>query len=118
MAVASPLLGLYCSLVDLELALKNHFWGGGWRRGHRVIEWVAELGEAALSVHMENCIAALQCTALTGAAAAVAGNSYPDLRYLRHADDFAGTSTDQQLQAALQAVDDVKNALRAQGVAV
>lgn len=118
MVAASPLLALYCSLVDLELALKNHFWAGGWRRGHKVIDWVADAGEAALSIHLENCLTALKCTAITGAVSTVAGNSYPDVRYLRHQSDFVGTSTDQELHLALQAVNDVRAALRARGVAV
>lgn len=113
---ASPLLALYCSLVDLELALKNHFWGTGWRRGHLLIAWVTEVGEAALATNLDNCLAALHCTTLTGGQSIVSGNSYPDLRYLRHDNDFAGTSTDAQLQAALQAVRDINAALRTLGI--
>jgi hypothetical protein len=116
MAGANALLSLYCSLVDLELALKDHFQPTGWRGGHRVIDWIDELGEAALAVQLMDRLGRLQCTARNGTQAFVHGNLYPDLRYLRHSNDWQGASTDVQLDDALRLVGDVRIALRARGV--
>ncbi len=110
------LLRLYCTLVALELSIKDHFAGAGWRNGHRIVDWVTELGEAALAVQLSNRLGALMCTASDGNAAPVGGNSYPDLRYLRHTTDFAGTSTDAQIQQALEILADVRTALTGNGV--
>lgn len=115
-AGSSLLLRLYCSLVGLELAIKDHFNSGGWRAGHRIADWVAELGEAALAVQLTTRLAALQCTSRDGSAAPVAANTYPDVRYLRHVTDFPGTSTDTAIEDALQVVVDIKTALAAAGV--
>src|SRR5258708_23227144 len=95
------LLRLYCSLVGLELSIKAHFAGAGWRSGNRIVDWVRELGEAALAVQLSNRLGVLQCTAKDGNLAPVGGNSYPDVRYLQHVSDFVGTFTDDQIQEAL-----------------
>src|SRR5205823_1628344 len=110
------LLRLYCSLVALELSIKDHFAGAGWRSGHRIIDWVNELGEAALAVQLSDRLGDLQCTARDGNAAPVEGNSYPDVRYLQHVSDFAGTSTDAQIQQAIDVIADLRTALTGRGV--
>ena len=112
------LLSLYCALVALELGIKDHFAGAGWPSGHRIADWVSELGQAALSVQLRNQLSALQCTDRDGVAASVEANSYPELRYIRHESDFVGTTTDVQIEAALQVVKDIKTALAATGVAL
>ena len=117
-AGSNVLLCLYCSLVALELGIKDHFAGAGWRNGHRIVDWISELGETALSVQLANELGALMCTARDGNAAPVVGNSYPDLRYLRHASDFAGSTTDAQIQQALGVLTDIRNALVGRGVAL
>lgn len=113
---AGSLLSLYCSLVELELGIKDYFAASGWRGGHRVIDWISELGEAALAVQLSNRLGSLRCTGRDGNVAPVAGNAYPDVRYLRHESDFAGMSTDAQLNEALGVLNDVKQALRGRGV--
>src|ERR1051326_8003550 len=110
------LLALYCSLVVLEIALKDHSYPP-WQGGHRVVDMVSAAGEAALSVQLSGRLSALLCTAVDGTPAPVDANKYPDLRYLRHMTDFAGGSTDLQVQDALAIVSDVEQALRAKGVA-
>jgi hypothetical protein len=117
-AASDVLLRLYCSLVGLELGLKDHFSGTGWRNGHRIGDWVAELGEAALGVQLETRLSALQCTDRDGNPAPVAANSYPGIRYVRHETDFPGASTSAQIGEALQVVSDIINALRGRGVAL
>lgn len=118
MAAANALLVLYCSLVDLELALKDHFAGASWRRGHAIVDWVSELGEAALANQLANGLGRLRCTARDGSFAQVLGNSYPDVRYLRHESDWPGFSTDAELRDVLGIVADIRAALRGRGVAV
>ena len=76
-ASGNALVVLYLSLVDLEIALKDHFSGTAWRSGHRIIDWIAEVGEASLSVQLDTALAILPCTARDGTEAHVAGNSYP-----------------------------------------
>lgn len=52
----SNLLGLYCSLVVVELALKDN--ASPWRKGHAVQNWLNELGDAgltALTYQLANC---------------------------------------------------------------
>src|SRR5690242_7735643 len=44
--VANPLFDLYCSLVVLELSLKDKM--NVWRGGHDVADFVSGAGEAAL----------------------------------------------------------------------
>src|SRR5215469_3566626 len=102
----------------LEVGIKDHFSGTGWRAGHKIQDWVSELGEAALAVQLAARLAALKCTDRSGSLAPVAANSYPDIRYLRHVTDFAGTSTDAQIDDALQVVVDIAAALKARGVAL
>ena len=73
--IPNVLLSLYCSLVDLELAIKNHFLPGNWRSGHRVIDWIAELNENALAVQLRNALFILQCTGRDGNPVPVGENS-------------------------------------------
>ncbi|SRR5216684_1330948 len=115
-AGSNVLLSLYCSLVALELAIKDHFAAVGWRIGHRVADWVTELGEAALAVQLSNRLAALQCTGKGGNVVPATANSYPDIRYLQHESDFVGMSNDAQIQQALQVVIDIRTALIGRGI--
>ena len=117
-AGSNVLLSLYCSLVALEVGIKDHFSGVGWRSGHRIEDWVSELGEAALAVQLSTRLAVLQCTDRSGNVAPVAANSYPDIRYIRHVTDFVGSSTDAQINDALQVVCDIKMALKGRGVSL
>jgi hypothetical protein len=110
----SPLLSLYASLVIIELRIKDT--SAPWRGGHRVIEWLASLGETSLAQQLRTALAKLHCTDRSGGQAPVDGNTYPDLRYLRHETDFAGTSTDVQILDALQIVESINAALRVKGV--
>jgi hypothetical protein len=118
--ITSPdvLLSAYCALVDLELGIKDHFVAGGWRAGHRIIDWVAELGEGALAVQLAGKLGSLRCTGRDGNVAPVAGNAYPDVRYIRHESDFAGMSTDDELREVVDVVSDIRAALKGRGVSL
>jgi hypothetical protein len=111
---ASPLLSLYCSLVIIELGIKDHL--PEWPTGHRVIEWLTTLGEPSLAQQLRTALIVLQCTDRSGNRAPVSGDQYPDLRYLRHDSDFPGMTTETQIQDALDIVNSVNTALKSRGV--
>ena len=110
----SPLLSLYCSLVLVELAVKDHVVPRP--RGHYVTVWLTNLVNASLAQQLRTALAKLTCTDANGNPAPVSADRYPDLRYLRHELDYAGTSTDVLIRDALDIMDSVNAALRTAGV--
>ena len=117
---SNPLLCLYCSLVVLELAIKDHFHQSGpWKRGHCIIDWLTnDLGETSLGTQLESKLSALYCTYRDGSEVHVDANRYPDIRYLRHETDFPGKSTDSQLKEALEIMKDIKTSLINRGISL
>jgi hypothetical protein len=117
---SNPLLCLYCSLVVLELAIKDHFrQSGSWKRGHCIIDWLTnDLGETSLGTQLESKLSALYCTHRDGSEVNVDANRYPDIRYLRHETDFLGKSTDNQLKEALEIIKDIKTSLISRGISL
>lgn len=108
------LLCLYCSLVELELAIKEYYFhqpGGKWTDGHCIIDWLTDLGEASLGKQLKDELEDLYCTNRKGSQTKVKANKYPDIRYLRHEKDFPGESTDHQLKEALGFVRDIRISL-------
>ena len=119
LGISNPLLRLYCSLVELELAIKDHLQqqpSGSWKNGHRVTVWLTDLGESSLSTQLSTQLSVLYCTNKNGDEANVQATQYPDLRYLRHETDFPFKSTDAQLNDALSIVRDIKIRLRGRGL--
>ncbi|MFQ4139253.1 hypothetical protein PGN35_023355 [Nodosilinea sp. PGN35] len=115
----TPLLCLYCSLVVLELSIKDYLYhqSGLWKRGHCIVDWLThELGETSLGVQLQDKLANLSCTYKDGSEVPIDANRYPDLRYLRHEDDFPGKSTDIQLGEVLEIVKDIKTTLLNRGM--
>jgi hypothetical protein len=115
---SNPLLCLYCSLVVLELSIKDYFHASGsWKSGHHIIDWLTtDLGETSLGIQLESKLSALFCTHKSGCEVTVNANSYPDLRYLRHEADFPGKSTDNQLKEALEIIKDIRTSLITKGI--
>jgi hypothetical protein len=111
------LLSLYCSLVALELAIKDHL-NPPWKKGHTIITWVNDLGETSLAQQLRSQLGVLRCTDITGNAVPVDGDNYPGIRYIRHEGDFPGTSTDTQIRDALETIRDIKTSLRTKGVSL
>ena len=113
-----PLLSAYGQLVATELALKDH---ACWKNGHDVPKMLDELSDPglnSLSLQLRALLAAIPCTDISGNAATVRPNIYPDLRYARHASDHAGGTTDVHLQNLIVTVEDIIVQLRAKGVAI
>jgi hypothetical protein len=115
---SNPLLCLYCSLVVLELSIKDHFYrSGSWRTGHNIIDWLTtDLGETSLGTQLDSKLSALYCTYKDGTEVNVVANRYPDIRYLRHENDFPGKSTDTQLKEALDIIKDIRISLTSKGI--
>ena len=115
---SNPLLCLYCSLVVLELSIKDHFHqSGSWKKGHFIIDWLTnDLGETSLGQQLQIKLSALYCTHKDGTEVNVDPNRYPAIRYLRHETDFTGKSTDAQLTEALDLIKDIRSHLRNQGI--
>lgn len=118
LSVSNPLLCLYCSLVELELAIKDHLQpSSGWKNGHRIIDWLThDLGESSLGMQLSTKLSILYCTNRNGLETNVQANQYPDLRYLRHEIDFSSKSTDVQLEEVLDILRDIKRNLRIKGL--
>jgi hypothetical protein len=114
----NPLIAIYATLVEIELALKDMEFAisGSWRQGHKLIDWIAALGEASAAESLRDELANLVCTDRAGQQARVEANKYPDLRYLQHAQDFPGGSDDQKLQTVLAVVSTTRALLRTRGV--
>ncbi|MEZ2224648.1 hypothetical protein [Microcoleus sp.] len=112
------LLCLYCSLVVLELSLKDHFHQSSpWKSGHCIIDWLTNgLGETSLGIQLESKLSALYCTHRDGSEVTVNANSYPGIRYLRHETDFPGKSTDNQLKEVLDIIKDIRFCLITKGI--
>ncbi len=119
---SNPLLCLYCSLIVLELSIKDHFHrsgSGSWKTGHNIIDWLTnELGETSLGTQLDSKLSALYCTCRDGTEVNVVANRYPDIRYLRHENDFPGKSTDDQLREVLEIIKDIKTSLTNKGISL
>jgi hypothetical protein len=117
---SNPLLCLYCSLIVLELSIKDHLHrSGSWKTGHSIIDWLTnELGETSLGTQLESKLSALYCTHKNGSEVNVDANRYPDIRYLRHETDFPGKSTDDQLKEALEIIKDIRTSLTSKGISL
>lgn len=105
----SPLLQLYCTLIAVELALKDDT--GAVKIGHKVIEQAKsyKIRDIDLAADgLENTLKQLICTDLNGLRANVVTTKYPEVRYIRHESDFPGDTT----QASLEAARDAARVLR------
>jgi hypothetical protein len=113
----NQLLSLYCSLVTVELALKDSV--TPWRQGHRIQQWLDELNDAglnALTYQLATQLLRVICTDRTGNEAPIGVNSYPDLRYVRHETDFPGRTTDADIQRCIEILEDIRSILVGKGI--
>ena len=111
------LLGLYCSLVTVELALKDN--SPTWPRGHAIQQWLNNFNDAgltALTYALATEMQTLICTDRVGNESCVAVNSYPDLRYLRHETDYAGKTTDASITKCMDLLNDIRVVLTQRGI--
>ncbi|MBX3746374.1 MAG: hypothetical protein KF833_13795 [Verrucomicrobiae bacterium] len=123
-ATIPALARAYAGLVVVELALKEAL-----KHGHRVQnlrhdvpEMLQRLGKlhpncrAALNQHrsdLANKLSALHAQEVTNTPGFVRHTAYPDLRYLRHSQDWkTSASTDRELDTLRACVDRIRHFLR------
>jgi hypothetical protein len=106
-------------LVATELTLKDR--SGAWGRKHDVPQMLDDLGDpglTALGMQLRTGLSSVPCTDLSGNQAMVRPQAFPDLRYARHENDYAGGTTNANLQNLVQTVDDIIVQLQARGIAI
>lgn len=111
---SSMLLRLYSALVAVEFGLKDG--QPAWLGGHDVPNLLANANEQSLSAQLQGKLAALRCTSIQGSDTAVRADKYPDLRYLRHENDFPGCSKEKEVEDAFEVAKDAVLALRQKGI--
>lgn len=115
-----PLLRAYCGLVLVELALKEVLAISNLK--HDLPAMLQRLGQqnrpqaAALAKHrsaLVNNLGALHTTRIDNSPGRVRPQAYPDLRYIRHADDWnADSSTEDEIHALRVCVDRLRAFLK------
>lgn len=117
------LVELYCRLVRIELALKEHH-PTFVTKEHDVIAMLLELPQPAAvrsrekinsaKTKLENCLEILRHNDRKAdpCEERQAAHKWPHLRYLRHNLNYSGGTTDQQLRNAIEAADDVETELK------
>ena len=117
----NPLLSLYCSFVVVELALKDARVAASaqWDRSHDVLLWITEIQDPvlnSLATQLATALAGIKCTLKDGTEGTVSPRMYPSVRYLRHESDFAGTTTEAEIQSALTVMQEIEAELKRHGV--
>lgn len=114
-----PGLKVYCSLVALELALKDRD-VAHLRLGHKVCQMIRNAFATAkvgvLVSQLEAHLKALPCSDKQGQAATVRPEQYPDLRYVRRDGDFSGGVGSQVLEGIKKVLDDLIAELKKEGL--
>ena len=113
-SAGNRLIAAYAHLVWLELVLKDHL--PTWVSGHRVCEWLSNIGETSLASQLESHLGTLTCRSKNGGEAPVNAHQYPDIRYVLHESDFPGKTTDAQLAQVLDVLSDIDTSLHARGM--
>jgi hypothetical protein len=124
------LLRTYCSLVALELGLKD-FLGlpeSPGNAGHDLPDLLTQVKHRekrtcasvnSLQTQLRHRLTAIRCQGKAGCAQSIPAQSYPHLRYMRHQSDWAADfSTDSQLHAVLSTVQKLTSSLARHGVNV
>lgn len=114
------LLRAYCGLVLVELALKERL--AIPNLGHDLPDMLQRLGQlnrpqaAALTKYrsaLTNKLTALHTTRNDNSYGRVRAKAYPDLRYIRHVDDWnIDASTDDEVKALRLCVDQLRSFLK------
>jgi len=119
-----PLLSAYGQLAALELALKDYFnvQKNQWQGGHDVPQLLADLldsGTISLSTQLRTKISSIPCTDNKGNHSQIRPDKYPDLRYVRHKNDFFthGVS-DKELEGLVLLIKQIISAVRNLGVKI
>jgi hypothetical protein len=128
---SSPvLLRTYCSLVALELGLKD-FLGlseTAANAGHDLPDLLNRVKERdrrtcsslnSIQTQLRRQLTSIRCQGRGGAAQSIPASSYPHLRYMRHESDWpSDASTDSQLHTVLSTVQKLTSSLAHYGIIV
>lgn len=109
---SSALLQLYCTLVGIELALKDE--AASMKHQHDVVKLAKLLNDVNVDVAanlLSQELKQLWCTDKEGARLLVPPNNFPYVRYLRHESDFPGDTPQADLEAARDAASTLKKEL-------
>jgi hypothetical protein len=121
-AISRPFFRLYTLLVSIEIALKDAI--RPWRPGHdldgllhlAITDPLRQAAVRSAATTLWRCIAQLKCTARDGSTVRVNPSQYPDLRYVRHIQDFPDGSIDSNITTALNAATQLLEELKRAGV--
>lgn len=124
------LLRTYCSLVALELGLKD-FLGlpeSPGNAGHDLPDLLNQVKQrnrrASVSINsiqtqLRNQLTSIRCQGRAGSPQSIPAQSYPHIRYMRHTADWQSDfSTDNQLHAVLSTVRKLVRSLAHHGINV
>jgi hypothetical protein len=124
------LLRTYCSLVALELGLKD-FLGlqeSPGNAGHDLPDLLNQVKQRnrrscgsinSIQTQLRNQLTAIRCQGKAGVPHSIPAQSYPHIRYMRHTSDWqTDFSTDQQLHAVLSTVRKLVSSLAHHGIDV
>ena len=124
------LLKTYCSLVALELGLKD-FLGlseSSGNAGHDLPDLLNQVKQRerrtrasvnSIQTQLRNQLTSIRCQGRAGFAQSIPAQSYPHLRYMRHQNDWSSdSSTDNQLHAVLSTVLKLTSSLSQHGINV
>lgn len=112
-----PLVVSYCSLVVAELALKEHLGliNTAAHCGHDLPNLLDRLRPstggarkslAAMKTQFRHKLARLRCQTRSGTPGFVLEQNYPDLRYIRHTEDWPGDSSSDEEVRQLKTMTD------------
>lgn len=121
-----PLAVAYCSLVLIELSLKDHLRlvSGTGNGGHDLPTLMNQLGTGlrgadkgtcnSLSTQLQNALSRMWCQGRQGRPQRVPSHSYPYIRYLRHVSGWpADRSTDADLAHLISVIASIRHFLAA-----
>jgi len=116
------LVRTYCALILIELALKDEI--GSLNLRHDIPSMLQQLGSnprnrncrAALNKYrseLANQLSLLRTQTVNNSSGFVRSNAFPDLRYVRHTQDWsADASTDAEIEALRVCVDKIRHYLK------
>jgi hypothetical protein len=122
------LLRTYCSLVALELGLKDVLGlpESPDNAGHDLPDLLNQLKKQnkratpsinCIQTQLRNQLTAIRCQGIRGMAQSVPAQSYPHIRYMRHSTDWqSDSSTDHQLRVVLSTVGKLVSSLTHYGI--
>lgn len=124
------LLRTYCSLVALELGLKDALGlkGSPGNAGHDLPDLLNQVKDrnkrargtiSSIQTQLRDRLTSIRCQGRAGLPQSIPATSYPHIRYMRHTDDWpSDASADSELHAVLSTVRKLISSLAHYGINV